>query len=184
MLLPVRLAAIDLGTKWKRHAIAAGSATLRGSDGVHLADIDGDGRLDVVSPHEQSNNITVSLHPGFDQATAPWPTVVLPSPNTNFSGPEDAVFADVDGDGRKDVIVGLEGGQMVVVLFAPTNPAQLLTPSAWTRMNLNVRMRAMRVAVMYQFSWSSSLFFKNANDFTKLINETGTLPGWESTVSE
>ena len=65
MLSPVRLAAIDLGTPWERHTIAAGSATLRGSDGVHLADINGDGRFDVVSGHEQSHKVSVSLHPGF-----------------------------------------------------------------------------------------------------------------------
>jgi hypothetical protein len=147
MLSPVRLAAIDLGTKWEWHAIAAGSATLRGSDGVHLADINGDGRLDVVSGHEQSHKVSVSLHPGFGpEVGSPWPTVVLPS-NSNINGPEDAVFADVDGDGRKDVIVGAEGGQRVTVLFAPTNPSDLLTASTWFRMDLGVNvMRVMRVA--------------------------------------
>ena len=148
LLSPVRLAAqIDLGTPWARHVIAAGSATLSGSDGVHLADINGDGRLDVVSGHEQSHKVSVSLHPGFGpEVRSPWPTVVLPS-NSNINGPEDAVFADVDGDGRKDVIVGAEGGQRVTVLFAPTNPSALLTASAWFRMDLGVNvMRVMRVA--------------------------------------
>ena len=128
--------------------IAAGSATLRGSDGVHLADINGDGRLDVVSGHEQSHKVSVSLHPGFGpEVGSPWPTVVLPS-NSNINGPEDAVFADVDGDGRKDVIVGAEGGQRVTVLFAPTNPSDLLTASTWFRMDLGVNvMRVMRVAL-------------------------------------
>jgi hypothetical protein len=132
---------IDPNVPWVRHTIVEGSGALRGSDGVHLADINNDGRPDVVSGHEQSHNISVSLHPGFDRAGAPWPTVVLRSSN----GPEDAVFADVDGDTHQDVIVGSEGQNMVTVLFAPANFADLLTPSAWTRMDLAVGMRAMRV---------------------------------------
>lgn len=138
-------AVIDPGTPWSRHTIVAGSAALRGSDGVHLADINNDGRLDAVSGHEQSHKVTVSLHPGHAQAEATWQTVVLPGTG-NVIGPEDAIFADVDGDGRKDVIVGAEGGNQIVVLFAPTNAALLLTASAWSRMNLAVGMRAMRIA--------------------------------------
>jgi hypothetical protein len=137
--------AIAAGTPWERHTIAAGSSALRGSDGVHLADINDDGRWDAVSGHEQSHKITVSLHPGYAQARGPWPTVILPNTGT-IVGPEDAVFADVDGDGHKDVIVGAEGGNQVAVLFAPANTALLLTASAWSRMNLAVGMRAMRVA--------------------------------------
>jgi hypothetical protein len=136
---------IDLATKWTRHTIVAGSLELNGSDGVDLADINGDGRVDVVSGHEQSNSVSVSLHPGFlSKRWSGWPTVVLPLTD---AAPEDAVFADVDGDGHKDVIVGAEGGQRVVVLFAPANPSDLLTPSKWTRMDLGQNMmRVMRVA--------------------------------------
>jgi hypothetical protein len=140
---PIRLAAIDLGTKWERHAIAAGSATLRGSDGVHLSDINDDGRFDAVSGHEQSHKVSVSLHPGFGAVESPWPTVMIPT--NNLVEPEDAVLADVDGDGRKDVIVGAEGGQRVVVLFAPTNLSDLLTPNKWTRVDLAASINVMRV---------------------------------------
>jgi FG-GAP-like repeat len=135
--------AIDPNVPWVRHTIVAGSDTLRGSDGVHLADINDDGQLDVVSGHEKSHNVSVSLHPGFDQAESPWSTIVLPSSR----GPEDAVFADVDGDKYKDVIVGSEGQNMVTVLFAPKKSFDdLQTSDAWERMDLAVGMRAMRVA--------------------------------------
>jgi hypothetical protein len=141
--------AIDLSKKWKRHAIAAGSNVLKGADGVHLADINGDGRIAVVSGHEQGNKISVSLHPGFGpQVGSPWPTVVLPAGGT-IVGPEDAVFGDVDADGHQDIIVGAEGGQRVVVLFAPSKPEDLMKPGKWTRMDLqsNPAMRSMRVAL-------------------------------------
>jgi len=140
--------AIDLTQAWQRHTIAAGSAMLKGSDGVDLADINGDGRPDVVSGHEQSNAVSLSLHPGFGpEVKSEWPDRVVFDLKSTGAGPEDAVFADVDGDGRKDIIVGAEGGQRVVVLFAPANPGDLLTASKWTRMDLGPNvMRVMRVA--------------------------------------
>jgi len=140
--------AIDLTQAWQRHTIAAGSAMLKGSDGVDLADINGDGRPDIVSGHEQSNAVSLSLHPGFGpEVKSEWPDRVVFDLKSTGAGPEDAVFADVDGDGRKDIIVGAEGGQRVVVLFAPANPGDLLTASKWQRMDLGPNvMRVMRVA--------------------------------------
>lgn len=127
---------IDLNATWEPHYIAAGSATLDGSDGVDFADLDGDGDLDVVSGHEQSHKVNVSLNPGFSGDNgSPWPTVVLPA-TQNVTGPEDAIFGDVDGDGWKDVIVGAEGGTRIWVIFSPTSAGSLLTASAWTRVEV------------------------------------------------
>lgn len=140
---------IDLDTPWARHTILEGAAPMfRGADGVNLANIDGKEGFEVVSGFEQSNNVAVLFHPGFgSQVKSPWlKKVVLPSPNTNFSGPEDAIFALVDGDQRRDVVVGLEAGNMVVVLFGPA-PSDQMNAAMWTRMNLNVGMRAIRIAV-------------------------------------
>jgi hypothetical protein len=138
------LAVIDLDVPWERHIIAEGSAALKGSDGVHLADINGDGRLDATTAYEQSHKVSVSLHPGYDQADdAEWPSkVVLPSGTGRILGPEDAIFADVDGDGRKDVIVGAQSDNRVTVLFAPAD----LINGAWPRMDLLVGTKVMRVA--------------------------------------
>jgi FG-GAP-like repeat len=138
---------VGLDTPWERHAISPGSSLFKGADGVYLADIDGDERLDVVSGHEQSHRVSVSLHPGFDQADAPWPTVAIPPPGVNMPGPEDAAFADVDGDGFEDIIVGGEGSSRVWVLFSPSDLGSLQTASAWTRtyLDASLGMRAMRV---------------------------------------
>jgi VCBS repeat protein len=135
-------------TVWERHDIvqgSPGSTGFNGSDGVDLADLDGDGGNDVVSAYEQGHRVTVSLHPG-DPAQS-WGTVTLPGSGTGASalnGPEDAVFGDVDDDGALDVIVACEGGQKVTVYFAPVNnggtPEEyadvLLEPGNWTKVDL------------------------------------------------
>jgi len=142
------LAVIDLDEPWERHTIVAGSMTnLNGSDGVNLADINNDGRLDATSAYEQTHKVSVSLHPGYAQADdGEWPIkVILPDGTKRILGGEDAVFADVDGDQRKDVIVGAESGKNVTVMFQPPQ-GQFSTPEAWERMDLPVGTKVMRVA--------------------------------------
>lgn len=124
---------IDPNVAWTRHTITQGA--LNGADGVDLLDINGDGLRDVVSPWEQSSSVTVSLHPGAASVgdVSSWQTVTLPCA---VSLAEDARFGDVDGDGAIDVIAGGEGFRLIVA-FAPTNPANLLTAAAWTCMTID-----------------------------------------------
>jgi hypothetical protein len=112
---------------WARHTIASGP---RGADGVHLADANGDGRADVATAWEQAGIVTVSIQP--DQPRQPWPTVTV---GTRLYGVEDAVLADVDGDGNTDVVSACEC-RRVVVHFAPDDPARVLDPAAWTPVTL------------------------------------------------
>ncbi|HEU0036701.1 MAG TPA: VCBS repeat-containing protein [Kofleriaceae bacterium] len=127
-----RAGVASLTAAWPRHTIHHG---LAGADGVQMADLDGDGLLDVVTPWEQASRVTVSLHPPADCACAvrePWPTIVLPG---RIGGAEDAMFADVDGNGRLDVVAGGEDAQLMVY-FAPDDPAELLTQLSWTMVEI------------------------------------------------
>jgi hypothetical protein len=133
-------------TPWTLHTITSGPA---GADGVDLADIDGDGLNDVVtSAWEQAGLVTVSLRP--ERATDKWPTVEIVR---RLHGVEDAIFADVDGDGTLDVVSACEC-RKIVIHFAPkgaaSEPTRLLDPTAWSSVTLTASLgtqRWLKVAV-------------------------------------
>jgi hypothetical protein len=114
------------GALWKRHTI---DATSRGADGVRLADADGDGDLDVVSGWEEGGVTRVYLNPGPEAARGSWPAVTVgETPSV-----EDAVFADLDGDGSLDVVTSAEGNaRRMTVHWAPRDRSRYLDPEAWS----------------------------------------------------
>ncbi|MBL0921604.1 MAG: VCBS repeat-containing protein [Phycisphaerales bacterium] len=120
------LAGPVLGEPWNRYEI---DNTLRGADGVRVADANGDGLLDVVASWEQSGRVRVYINPGPCAARGAWPFVNVGTvPN-----PEDAFFIDLDGDGAVDVVTCTEDpNRKVYVHWAPSDPAQYLNPAAWT----------------------------------------------------
>jgi hypothetical protein len=110
---------------WSRHTIDDSS---RGADGVRLADINDDGRLDITTGWEEGGTIRVYLHPGAAKVKDRWPAVTV----GKVKAPEDAVFVDFDGDGVLDVISSCEGNtRTAFVHFAPRDRAKLLDAAAW-----------------------------------------------------
>lgn len=108
---------------WARHTIDASS---RGADGARLADMNGDGLMDVVTPWEEGGAIRIAFHPGVDKVTEPWPSVEV----GRVGRPEDAFAMDVDGDGRLDVVSSCEGNtRAVYVHWAPDDPTDA---DGWT----------------------------------------------------
>ena len=82
---------------WKRHTI---DNTLSGADGVRLNDVNNDGLLDITTGWEEGGFTKVYVNPGFKKAKQKWPSVIVgKTPSV-----EDAVFADLDGDGDLDVL--------------------------------------------------------------------------------
>lgn len=92
---------------WTRHTVANIS---QGADGVRLIDANHDGLLDIVTPWEEGGKISVSLHPGLEKVRQPWPTKII----ADVPSPEDAVWADLDGDGKFEVITCAEGKERSV----------------------------------------------------------------------
>lgn len=118
-------AADEPGLPWPRHVI---DNTSRGADGVRLADVNGDGCQDIATGWEEGGVVRVYLNPGPAGAKMPWPAVEV----GRVRSPEDAVFADVDGDGAVDVVSACEGKERTIyVHWAPRDPSKYLDGSQW-----------------------------------------------------
>ncbi|MEA3365689.1 MAG: VCBS repeat-containing protein, partial [Candidatus Hydrogenedentes bacterium] len=118
-------AAEGANTVWNRHVI---DDTSEGADGVRLADVNGDGLLDIATGWEEGGVVKVYLNPGPARVKTPWPNVIV----GHVKSPEDAVLTDVNGDGAVDVVSACEGNeQTVYVHWAPKNAADYLDASLW-----------------------------------------------------
>lgn len=110
---------------WQRHTIDDSS---RGADGVRMTDVNGDGHLDITTGWEEGGVIRVYLNPGPKKASEVWPAVTVGS----VKSPEDAVFADLDGDGAIDVVSSCEGKTRTMFFhWAPKSADKYLDADAW-----------------------------------------------------
>jgi hypothetical protein len=110
---------------WKRHTIDDSS---RGADGVRLADVNADGLPDITTGWEEGGAVRVYLNPGAARAKERWPAVTVGA----VGSVEDAVLADLDGDGAVEVVSSCEGRvKAMFVHWAPREKARYLDPAAW-----------------------------------------------------
>lgn len=98
---------------WVEHRIddeeKAGGLRLRGADGLEAADLDGDGNLDIVSVHEDSNHIRLAFGTGDP---GKWELITLAGGDF-VEGVEDPAIGDVNGDKSPDLLFACEGGSIV-----------------------------------------------------------------------
>lgn len=117
---------------WREHLIDApdvnGGIEIRGADGLALADLDGDGRADVVSVHEDSGHVRVAFAGG---APDDWTLTTLA--DAEVDGAEDVSVGDLDADGDLDLAIACERGHVAVF----ENPgATARNGSAWGRITI------------------------------------------------
>jgi hypothetical protein len=121
---------------WKRHVI---DNTSLGADGVKTGDLNGDGRTDFVTGWEEGGVVRVSLHPGRSRVREPWPRVTV----GNVRDAEDAIFADLDRDGRLEVVSCTEGKTRTVYWHRCSGDApDLLSPDGWSTVAFPVTVQA------------------------------------------
>jgi len=110
---------------WPRHVI---DDSTRGADGIRLADVNGDGLPDITTGWEEGGTVRAYLNPGPAKAKEKWPAVTV----GHVGDVEDAVFADLDGDGAADVVSSCEGKtRTVFVHWAPEERDRYLDENAW-----------------------------------------------------
>jgi hypothetical protein len=110
---------------WTMHTIDDAS---RGADGVRLADFNKDGLPDVVTGWEQGGEIRLCINPGPAKSKGEWPSVTV----GHADDAEDAMPADLDGDGAIDIVSCCEGTtRSVFVHWGPNDPTKILDASQW-----------------------------------------------------
>jgi hypothetical protein len=110
---------------WLRHTIDSGS---KGADGVRLADVNGDGLMDIATGWEEGGVVRVYRNPGPAKSKEIWPAVTV----GEVSNAEDAVLVDIDGDGATDVVSSCEGKtKTLFVHWAPSEKNSYWNAAAW-----------------------------------------------------
>lgn len=167
-LLLTGASGLALDAPWKRHIIDGSS---RGADGVRLADVNGDGLPDIATGWEQGGLVRVCVNPGPAKAREPWPAVTVGA----VKNVEDAVFADLDGDGAVDVVSCAEGKtRLVSIHWAPKERERLLDASAWRTEPLPASADAM----MWMFALPLQIDGQHGLDLVAGGKNQGAALGW------
>ncbi len=154
--------------EWQMHTI---DNSIKGADGTKFADINGDGKQDIVTGWEGAGRTRIYLQPPRSEVGDPWPMIdVGRTPDV-----EDAVFLDMNNDGVLDVVSSSEGEtKKLFVFLAPKDPTQLEDVKAWKKKELPASVSAMQ----WMFAIPLQIDGKNGIDIVAGGKGPGAKIGW------
>lgn len=148
------------GAAWQRYSIDASS---RGADGVKLGDHNQDGLIDIVTGWEEGGVVRIYENPGPDRAREAWPHITV----GEVRHVEEAIFVDLDGDGRQEVVSGSEGGTRTLYWHRPRDGGWRTVAFPATQ---NAQMWMQAVSLDLDAQWGQDLLLGSKGD--------GAAVGW------
>lgn len=156
----------DAQKPWKQHIIDDASS---GADGVKLADINNDGYMDMVVGWEEGGLSKLYINPGKTGVKEKWPAVVVGETPIV----EDVVFADMNDDGKWDVVSCLEQGSKKIIVQL-NQGKELLQSENWKQEILP----ASDGLMMWMYTEPLQLDNKNGVDLIAAGKKKGAAIGW------
>jgi hypothetical protein len=103
------------------------TAASGGATAVMAADFDGDGKMDLVSAWNTPGTVRLHLQQKASDGTITWNSVTLAS-GSLAAGAQAVAVADIDQDGRPDILVATSQGR---ILYLRQRGADSASPANW-----------------------------------------------------
>lgn len=142
-------------------------------NGVVLADLDDNGTLEIIAPNQGRNGNNTHVEVFNCLGTLLYDISIPPTYNIDQKAVTMPIVADLDNDGHKEIVFGLEGG---VYSWSTHNTPQLFTLVSYNQSNVE-RTDCPVIAADIDGDGDLEILYmaiKNGNGYVRAINSDGT----------